>query len=103
MNIADMSEEDRLEAIEHRDMLLDLRAILKTTSGMKVFKYFFKHFGVGELPELGLPNEILLDKLGYLRAGNAMFKLLSEADPIVSGNILANIEKEKNERIYRQD
>ena len=37
------TEQERREAIEHRDMLLDLRAVLATVSGKKVMKYFFMH------------------------------------------------------------
>ena len=96
------TEEDRREAIEHRDMLLDLRSVLATVSGVRMMRYLFMHLGVGELPEIGLPNDIMLDKMGYLRAGNAVFKLASEADPAIAGKLLAEIEKEKYERIYAE-
>lgn len=96
----DLSEEERKEAIEHRDMLLDLRAVLATVSGKKVFKYLYKHLGVSELPEFGMTGDLLMDRLGYLRAGNAVFKLVSEADAELSGEILAKVEKEKYAQIY---
>jgi hypothetical protein len=95
-----MTEEERKEAIEHRDMLLDLRAVLATVSGKRMFGYLFKHLGVCELPELGLTGDLLMDKLGYLRAGNAIFKLVSEADADISGEILAKVEKDKYAQIY---
>jgi hypothetical protein len=103
MSRRDLEEEMRKEAIEHRDMILDLRAVLATASGVKVFKYLFKHLGVAELPELGLTGELLMDKLGYLRAGNAVFKLVSEANMEVSGQIVSQIEKEKYEQIYSEN
>lgn len=88
-------EEETREAIEHRDVLLDIRVILTTPSGKNFIKYLFKNLGAVELPELGLSGDILMDKLGFLRSGNAIFKLVSEANANEAGQILATIEKER--------
>lgn len=81
-------------------MLLNLRQVLDTDSGKHVFKYFLKHYEVGQFPEEGLDGIMLAEVLGKLRAGNAMFKLLSEANHGVAGSLLAILEKERYEELY---
>lgn len=96
------TQEDYKEAIEHRDALLDVRAILATTSGKNFFKYLFKNFEVNELPPLGLEGSLLMDKLGFLRAGNSIFKLIAEADANMAASILAQIEKDRYAQKYAE-
>jgi hypothetical protein len=96
-----MSEEDARAAIEHRDALLNVRAVLATSSGREFFKYLFKMFQVTELPDRGLEGPELFDTLGYLRAGNSVFKLVAEADAASAGNLLAQNEKERYAQIYK--
>lgn len=96
----ELSKEEVSEAIEHRDVLLDIRAILATASGRNFFKYLFKHLEVAELPPLGLEGVLLNDKLGFLRAGNSIFKLTSEADAAMAATLLAQTEKERYAQIY---
>ena len=76
-------------------MLNDISAVVNTQAGMRVFTYLFKHFEYGELPPLGLSGDLLSDKLGSLRPGRALFRIVSEIEPGIAGQILANIEKEK--------
>ncbi len=95
-----LTEEEIREAIEHRDVLLDIRAILATASGKNFFKYLFKALDVCELPEPGLDNDFLRDQLGFLRSGNAIFKLVSEANPEVAGFLLAQKEKDAHAKLY---
>lgn len=97
-----MTDEERREAKEHSDALQDLREILATQSGISLFTYLFKELEVGELPELGLEGSILMDKLGSLRAGRAVFDLVSEANAEVAGAIVAKNKKDYNARLYRQ-
>ncbi len=89
-----MTPEDLKEAIEHRGILNDVRAILTTVSGRSFFKYLFKYFDVGGVPEVGLEGNILHGLLGHLRAGNSIFQLAAEADPIQTATLLAQIKKE---------
>ena len=42
-----------------------------------------------------------MDKIGSMRAGNALFKIVSEANFEIAGQLLAQIEKEKYEEILR--
>lgn len=88
------------EAIEHRDVVLDLRAILGTPAGMRFIKYLFKSFDVAQMPEEGLDGNLLYERLGVLRAGNAIFKIASEASFEHSAKLLAEIEKERYEILY---
>ncbi len=95
-----MTEEERREALEHRDVLLAIREILASPSGQMFFKYLFKHLEVTGLPELGLEGNILADKLGFLRAGNSIYKLVAEADARSACLLLATIEEEEYAKIY---
>lgn len=97
-----MTTEDIKEAIEHRDVLLDVQAILATTSGKNFIKYLFKNLEVTELPLLGMSGDILMDKLGFLRAGNSIFKLVAEASPDIAGALLSTIERERNVKIHQE-
>lgn len=78
-------------------MLLDIQAILATKVGKNFITYLFVNLEVGELPVIGLSGEFLLDRLGFLRAGNSIFKMVAEASPEIAGQILGHIEKVKNE------
>lgn len=96
-----MTEDERREEIEHRDTLLDLRAILKTPEGWRFFKYLFKHFDIAKLPEMGLDQNQLMDRLGVLRAGQSIFELASQADSKIAGEILAVVKKEEYEEVLK--
>lgn len=102
MSRPELSQEEISERIEHRDALLDVRAVLATNSGRNFFKYLFKNFEVGHLPELGLEGQLLFEKMGFLRAGNSIFKLLSEANAEMAATILAQIEKERYAKLYSE-
>ncbi len=96
-----MTEEERRDAVEHQDTILHVRAVLATASGRKIMKYLFKSFGVAELPEIGVDQPFLSERLGFLRAGNSIFKLVAEAAPEVAGNLLAEVEKERYEQLRK--
>ena len=102
MDQTESDSEEIKEAIEHRDILLAIRSMLGTPSGRAFFKYLFKHFQVGELPEMGLDGTMLADTLGFLRAGNSVFKLVAEADAEMAGKFLAENEKEKYDRLRQR-
>lgn len=90
-----MSPEDVREAIEHRNMLIDLQTVLDSVAGRRFIKYVLKSFDVGEMPPQGLEPAMLSEYLGLLRAGNAIFKIVAQASPQHAGMMLAEIEKEK--------
>lgn len=89
--------QEHKERVEHQNTLLALGSILKTKEGQQIVKYLFKNFEVGNLPDRSFEGNILHEYLGFLRAGNSIFKLVSEADFEVSSQILAKIERERYE------
>lgn len=83
------------ELLEHESMLQDLGHVLKSEQGQAVFKYLMKHFGVGELPDINIPTNLRDEYIGFLRAGKGIFDIVSQADTIKAGLLLAQIQKEK--------
>lgn len=102
MDQRELSQDEVSEAIEHRDVLLDVRAILGTGSGRNFFKYFFKYYSITDLPYLGLEGPIMFEKMGHLRLANSVFQLVAEANPEIAAQILADVEKKKHARLYNE-
>lgn len=96
------TQEEISEALKHREVILHIRAILATQSGVKFFEYLFEVFGATELPEIGLEGQLLFEKMGFLRAGKSIFKLVSEADYKVAAMLLAKTEKDKADALYKE-
>lgn len=86
---------------EHQEAKESVLAILSTNAGRRFIKYLFKNLDVGELPEQGLTDIFLHDRLGFLRSGQAVFKLVAEVDPKAAGMLMAEIEKEKYEKLVQ--
>lgn len=101
--MTEQAEEERREAVEHRDALLNIQAILNTLQGQQFFKYLFKTLSVNEIPKQGMEGPLLHDYMGYLRAGRSIFELVSEANPELAGLFLAQIEREKYDRLRRPE
>lgn len=80
---------------EHEMMLTNLRSILKLSEGKAFAKYLIKHFGVGEYPQPGIDKDLLLEIMGFSRAGESIFAILAQADPITTGQLMAEIQREK--------
>lgn len=95
----EIANEELRERLKHRDVLLDIQAVLATKSGKNFIKYLFESFEVGEMPAIGITGDFLMDRLGFLRAGNSIFKIIAEASPEMAGSILAQVEKEKYDKI----
>lgn len=97
-----LKEQELQERLEHRDVLLAIAAILKTDSGITLFSYLFKNLEVGELPFQDMEGNILHDRLGFLRAGNSIFKLACEADSKIAASILSKLERRRYEQLCEQ-
>ena len=98
LNAVDYYEElRRQESIEHQDALLAIASVIKTSQGEKLFRYMFKNFEVANLPDRNLKGDDLHEYLGFLRAGNSIYKLVCEADSDVAGSILSKLERERYE------
>lgn len=83
------------EDAQHRDVLLNIQAVLATKSGMSFVKHLFEVLRVGQLPQEGLLEIFLREEVGTLRAGRLVYELVSQANPEVAGAILGKIEKDK--------
>lgn len=96
----DRNEQIRMEEFKElkrrQEILLDIQSVLATKPGRNLMRFLFEEFGVGQLPEIGISDEYLRDRLGFLRAGQLIFNVVAEAHPETAGNILAQIEREKH-------
>ncbi len=92
--------EEIRDALEHRDVVMNVQAVLATTPGRVLFKYLFKSFDVAQAPISGLDGDMLHDHLGFLRSGTSIFKLACEANAETAASLLAEIEKERYAKIY---
>jgi hypothetical protein len=93
---------EREEQLEHRDVLLAIASILKSKEGRQLFKYLFKTLDVTGLPEPGMEAQSLHEYLGFLRAGNSIYKLVCEADSEIAANILSKISRENYDDLIEQ-
>lgn len=84
-------------------MLLDLSLILSTPHGQNFIKYLLKSFAVGDLPAINISDKLRDEYIGFLRAGQSVFEIVSQADNIKAGLILAQIQKEKMDAIAKQN
>lgn len=98
-----LTQEEIKAALKHRDVILNIRAVLATKSGTEFFGYLFEVFGVTDLPSVGLEGQLLFEQLGFLRAGKEIFKLVAEADFELAARLLAKAEKEKYEELYNEN
>ena len=96
-----LTDEERKEAQEHQEVLLAARAVIVTPQGKKLFKYFLKSFEVAQAIPRDLEPNQLHHFLGFHEAGTHFFKLLSEADSIIAGQLLTQVEKERQDEIYQ--
>ena len=95
MDLPELTPEESREIADHQNALLNIRALTALPSGKAFIKYLFKSLGATELPERGLQGVELFEALVFHRAGNTVFKLVSQADPEVAAELLALIEGEK--------
>ena len=95
-------QKDLQEQLEHRDVLLALGVLLQMKEGQQFLKYLFKHFDVACVPEIGLEGKELHEYLGFLRAGNSIYKLVCEADFEKAALLLSKLERERYDKIIEQ-
>lgn len=95
-------EKERQERLEHRDVLLAIAAIIKTHEGQKLFEYLFKNFEIAALPPRELKGELLHEHLGFLRAGNSIYKLVCEAASESAASIITTTERKRYEELNHQ-
>lgn len=101
MNNRNFTDEDLKLLHEENEAVLAMQELLQTKEGQLVFKYLLKSFDIVEATPIGATGELLFDRLGFLRAGNSIFKLMSKANPNIAGTLLAEIEKERYDEITK--
>ncbi len=80
---------------EYESMIQDLGLVLSTPQGQSVIKYLLKNLDFGELPATNIPSNLRDEYIGFLRGGQILFEMISQADTSKAGLILAQIQKEK--------
>lgn len=84
------------EQAEYNHALTCIQSVIKTQAGRDFITYLLKSLDVNEYPVVGMTGDLLMDRMGFLRAGNSIFKLIAKATPDIAGQIIAQIEKERN-------
>ncbi|MGL4559103.1 MAG: hypothetical protein ACRCV5_16500 [Afipia sp.] len=99
--MADLDElsDELVEMREHADVIRAVHGIMQTRDGRNFLRYVFKNLEVAELPAIGMTGELLADKLGFLRAGNSIYKLAMQADSAIAAEILAQVEKDRYDEL----
>ena len=90
-----LQQQELREHLEHRDVLLAIGVLIKQKEGLQLFKYLFKSLEVATVPDAGMEDKELHDLLGFLRAGNSIYKLVCEADFTIAASIISELEREK--------
>lgn len=96
-----LNREAQRELQEHEQAKKHIVAILASAEGQQFMAYLFKSLDVGVLPDIGLEGSILMDRLGFLRAGNSIFVLACEAAPEITAQLLARLQKERNHELRK--
>lgn len=98
-----MTDQEKEEALEHAEIKKSIGAVLSSPHGKRFIKYLFKSFSVGEFPPVGMTDKDLLEYMSYLRAGNSIYKIVLESDPDLTGFLITEIEKERQNAQAKQN
>lgn len=88
-------KKERQQNLDHRDVLLAIASIIKTDEGRKLFSYLFDTLEVTNLPDQDLDGKLLFESLGFLRAGNSIYKLVCESASETAASIIAELERKR--------
>jgi uracil phosphoribosyltransferase len=92
-----MTQQELQEALDHENILKSIRVVLNRPEGRQFIKYLFKTFNALDFPPVGMNDRDLLEFMSFLRAGNSIFKIVLEASPELTGGIISEIEKERQD------
>jgi len=92
-----ISKEELREELRLRQAYAAIKQLLATQDGRVFMMYLLREFEYGEMPQVGMDKDLMLDKMGMLRAGQAIFNLIAEADPYGAAALLGEIKKEDND------
>lgn len=102
---ADQQEQNAINKMraEHKRIVDNIALVLATPPGKVLAKYLIRELDVAKQPELGLEGTMLSDKIGFLRAGSSIFNIFAQANPEVTGALLAQIMKEEQDELIYQE
>lgn len=90
-----LQEQQMREQVEYQNCLNDIRTVLGTAPGKRFMLYLLKSLNYGDFPPPGFPENMLQDRLGFLRAGQSIFEMIVQAHPDHAGDLAAIIAKER--------
>lgn len=85
------------ESNKYEEVKKSIAVLLSSKHGRNFIEYLFENFMVGEAAPKGLNDRDLIDYTSMLRVGNSIYKLVLEAEPTLTGQLIATIE------VRRQD
>ena len=96
-----MIEDSVREALEHDQIKASINILLTQSHGKKFIKYLFTNYSVGDFAPVGMSGDSLLEYNAWLRAGNEIYKIVLEAAPELTGQLISEIEKERQDVINK--
>lgn len=85
------------------DAVKNLRIILNLESGRIFFKHLLREFDVLGTPPAHLSNDELREEIAYRRYGASIIDYLTKADPLVLGQLVAELSREKHNEYVNED
>ena len=85
------------EAKKHQEVKTAIAVLLSQKHGRTFIEYLFENFFVNEAAPKGLSDRDLVDYTSMLRVGNSIFKIVLEAEPTLTGQLIATIETRRQD------
>jgi hypothetical protein len=88
-------QKEREERLEYDNNQLAIQTVMARPDGKKLIKYLLKSLDFGGFPPTGLQGNDLIEYVAFLRAGNSIYKMILEAAPELTGQLITDMEKER--------
>lgn len=95
MTAEQLIQQELEAAQEYQNVLTAIGVIMSSAHGKRFIKYLLKSFDFGGFPPTGLRGDDLLEYTAFLRAGNSVYKMILEAAPELTGQLVTEMEKER--------
>lgn len=95
MTAEQMIQQELEAAQEHQNVINSIGIMMSNSHGKRFVKYLLKSFDFGGFPPTGLRGDDLLEYTAFLRAGNSVYKMILEAAPELTGQLVTEMEKER--------
>ncbi len=97
MTVEEQLEIERQERLEYENVIKSIQVIMSRPEGKKFLKYLLNSLDFGAFPPVGLYGEQLIEHTAFLRAGNTIYKMILEASPELTGQLITEIEKDRQD------